>query len=100
VKELSSVYKSGKLLKIRLNYDEGQNRIQSIFITGDFFLYPERTLEKIEDNLRGVTATEDNILTSVAQSLKGSQPFGFDAKSLTEAILLCVRQFCAGVTQK
>jgi Bacterial lipoate protein ligase C-terminus len=98
VKELYYIYKSHKLLKIRLNYDDVQNRIRSIFITGDFFLYPERTLEKIENNLTGVAATEDKILTSVTESLKGSQPFGFDAKSLTEAILLCVRQFRAGDT--
>jgi hypothetical protein len=91
VKELSCVYKSGKLLKIRLNYDERENRIQSIFITGDFFLYPERTLERIESNLIGVIAREGSILTAVAQSLEGSQPFGFDARSLTEAILLCVK---------
>jgi hypothetical protein len=97
VKELSFVYKSRKLLKIRLSYDESQNRIRSIFITGDFFLYPESALEKIEENLRSVTVTEDNILTSVTQSLEGSQPFGFDAKSLTEAIVSCVRQVPAGV---
>lgn len=98
MKELYYIYKSHKLLKIRLNYDEVQNRIQSIFITGDFFLYPERTLETVENNLTGVAATEDKILTSVTQSLEGSQPFGFDAKSLTEAILLCVRKFRVGNT--
>jgi Bacterial lipoate protein ligase C-terminus len=96
LKELSFVYKSHKLLKIRLNYDEGQNRIQSIFITGDFFLHPEAALEKVEENLRGVIVTKNNVLTSVAQSLEGSQPFGFDARSLTEAILLCVSQFSKG----
>ena len=92
MKELSCVYKSGKLLKIRLNYDERENRIQSIFITGDFFLYPERTLERIESNLIDVIAREGSIRTAVAQSLEGSQPFGFDARSLTEAILLCIKQ--------
>jgi hypothetical protein len=93
LKELSFNYKARKLLKIRLNYDERQNRILSIFITGDFFLHPEAALENVEESLRGVTVTEDDIMKSVTQSLEGSQPFGFDAKSLTEAILLCVRQF-------
>ena len=100
MKELYCNYKSQKLLKIRLNYDEVQNRIQSIFITGDFFLYPERTLERVENCLTGVAATEDKILTSVTRSLEGSQPFGFDAKSLTEAILLCVNQIYSDVIQK
>jgi hypothetical protein len=96
MKQLYSVYKAGKLLKIRLTYDEKTNRIQSIFITGDFFLYPEWALEKIENNLEGVIATEDNIQKSVAQSLEGSQPFGFDARTLTSAILLCVKQYSSG----
>ena len=98
MKELSYVYKSGKLLKIRLNYDEEQNCIKSIFITGDFFIYPEQALERLENNLIGVIATEDNIQTSVAHSLEGSQPFGFDTRSLTEAILLCVKQHYTGLT--
>ena len=92
MKQVSYVYKSGKLLKISLKYDEKQNRIESIFITGDFFLYPEETLEEIEYNLRGVRAEEESIMHSVNQSLAGSQPFGFDAKSLSTAILLCIKQ--------
>ena len=89
---MSYVHKSRKLLKIRLTYDEKQNRIESIFITGDFFLYPEETLEDIEYNLRGVKAEEESIMHSVNQSLAGSKPFGFDAKSLSTAILLCIKQ--------
>jgi lipoate-protein ligase A len=92
MKQLSSVYKSGKLLKINLIYDEEQNRIQSIFISGDFFLYPEETLEEIERNLSGARADEDTIIHKVSQSLSGSQPFGFDARSLSTAILLCLKQ--------
>jgi Bacterial lipoate protein ligase C-terminus len=92
MKQLSSVYKSGKLLKVNILYDEERNRIESIFISGDFFLYPEETLEKIEQNLSGVTAEEDIIRDKVIQSLAGSQPFGFDANSLAIAILGCLNQ--------
>jgi lipoate---protein ligase len=92
MKQMFYVYKSSKLLKIRLIYDEKQNRIESIFITGDFFLYPEETLEEIEHNLRGVIAEEESIMHNVNQSLACSQPFGFDARSLSTAILLCIKQ--------
>jgi hypothetical protein len=92
MKQLSCVYKSGKLLKINLIYDEEQNRIYSIFISGDFFLHPEETLEEIERSLSGAIADEDTIRHKVSQSLAGSQPFGFDAMSLSTAILLCLKQ--------
>ncbi|MGH9950739.1 MAG: lipoate protein ligase C-terminal domain-containing protein [Nitrososphaeraceae archaeon] len=79
-------------MKINLIYDEEQNRIHSILITGDFFLHPEETLEEIERNLSGARADEDTIRHKVSQSLADSQPFGFDAKSLSTAILLCLKQ--------
>ncbi|MGA7367657.1 MAG: lipoate protein ligase C-terminal domain-containing protein [Nitrososphaeraceae archaeon] len=93
MKQLFYVYKTEKLLKIRLHYDEKQDSIQSIFISGDFFLYPEETLEIIEQNLVGVMAQEEAIKHKVIQSLAGSQPFGFNACSLTTAILLCLQQY-------
>jgi hypothetical protein len=93
MKQLFCVHKTGKLLKIQLLYDEKQNRIESIFISGDFFLYPEETLEEIEQNLRGALAKEETIRHKVIQSLAGSEPFGFDANSLITAILSCVEQY-------
>lgn len=93
MKQLFYVYKTEKLLKIRLLYDEIQDRIQSIFISGDFFLYPEETLEEIEQNLVGAMAREEAIRQKVIQSLAGSQPFGFNASSLSTAILLCLQQY-------
>ena len=93
MKQLFYVYKTEKLLKIRLVYDEKQNRIQSIFISGDFFIYPEETLEKVEQNLVGATAREEAIRQKVIQSLAGSQQFGFNASSLSAAILLCLQQY-------
>ena len=92
LKQKSYVHKSGKLLKILLTYDEEQNQIASICVTGDFFLYPEETLEKIEHNLTGVTVEAENIRHIIAQFSADSQAFGFDANSLCTAIMLCVRQ--------
>ncbi|HEY9205224.1 MAG TPA: hypothetical protein VIO58_04825 [Candidatus Methanoperedens sp.] len=43
--------KEGKLVKAEIEYDEG---IRKVKITGDFFLHPEDTLEKIEQSMIGL----------------------------------------------
>lgn len=43
--------KFGKLLRLDVNYD---NQIEQLKITGDFFLHPEDTLEKIVSALTGI----------------------------------------------
>ena len=49
-----SIYKvpNGKLLKIFLEFNEKNNSIESIKITGDFFAYPEETIEIMENKLK------------------------------------------------
>ena len=53
MKKVHNIYKSKKLVKISLEYDEDSKIINSITITGDFFLYPEETLDELEVNLIG-----------------------------------------------
>ena len=48
-----NIYKSKKLIKISLEYTDNKKIISSIRITGDFFLYPEETLDQIEASLIG-----------------------------------------------
>ncbi len=43
--------KEGKLVKAEIEYDEGVTKVK---ITGDFFLHPEETLEKIEQSMIGL----------------------------------------------
>ncbi len=42
---------SGKLVRIKIDFDKTINKIQ---ITGDFFLHPEDTIEKLEKSLKGI----------------------------------------------
>jgi len=56
----------GKLVCIDVEGAEG--RIASIRITGDFFLHPEETIEKIENALIGAPVNE--VATRVASTLK------------------------------
>ncbi len=50
---LTSEYKvpGGKLIRIRMELED--EVIKRIKITGDFFIYPEETIERLEEELTG-----------------------------------------------
>ncbi len=87
MKKTHNIYKSKKLIKISLEYDEDSKIINSITITGDFFLYPEETLDELEVNLIGTKLGKDEIKQKIEKCLNGSEVFGFDSLSLTDEIL-------------
>ena len=89
MKRAHNIYKTQKLIRIMLEYDETENTISRIIITGDFFLYPEEALETLEACLMG-TRLERKILKQVIDNcLDNTEVYGFDSTSLTEAILGC-----------
>lgn len=92
MKKAHNIYKSKKLIKISLEYDEDSKIINSITITGDFFLYPEETLDELEVNLIGTKLGKDEIKQKIEKCLNGSEAFGFDSESLTDAILGCLKK--------
>ena len=91
MRRAQNVYKSQKLIRVMLEYDETDNSINSITIAGDFFIYPEEALETLEANLIGVKLERDSLKQEIDKCLKNSEAYGFDSTSLTEAILGCVR---------
>jgi len=90
MRKVHNVLKSQKLIKITLEYDEISNTIHSIKITGDFFLYPEDSLDKLETNLIDTKLEKNSLIQKIRESLDDSQAFGFDSESLTKAILGCL----------
>lgn len=92
MKKTHNIYKSKKLIKISLEYDEDSKIINSITITGDFFLYPEETLDELEVNLIGTKLGKVEIKQKIEKCLNGSEAFGFDSESLTDAILGCLKE--------
>jgi hypothetical protein len=87
------VYKTKKLIKILLEYqeDEDNNRIiNSVRITGDFFLYPEEGLDDLEMQLKGTPLQKDELKRRIDKCLTISEAFGFDSESLSNAILGCL----------
>ena len=67
MKKVHNIYKSKKLVKISLEYDEDSKIINSITITGDFFLYPEETLDELEVNLIGTKLGKDEIKQKIRE---------------------------------
>ncbi|HKY10557.1 MAG TPA: lipoate protein ligase C-terminal domain-containing protein [Nitrososphaera sp.] len=89
MKRAHNVYKSQKLIRIMLEYDETENTINWITIAGDFFLYPEEALETLEAGLIGTKLEKETLKQEIDNCLKNSEVYGFDSTSLTEAILGC-----------
>jgi hypothetical protein len=89
MKRAHNVYKSQKLIRIMLEYDERENTINSITVAGDFFLYPEEALETLEAGLIGAKLERETLEQQIENCLKNSEVYGFDSTSLTEAILGC-----------
>ena len=92
MKKAHNIYKSKKLIKISVEYDEDSKIMHSILITGDFFLYPEEMLDELEANLIGTRLDRASIKGTIEKCLNRSEAFGFDSQSMTDAILGCLQQ--------
>lgn len=90
MKTAYNAVKSEKLIKVLLKYNEQRKTIHSITISGDFFLYPEDALEKLELSLVGARLERSIINKRIQEILHGAEAFGFTAESMTEAILGCL----------
>jgi lipoate---protein ligase len=88
-----SVYKvpRGKLLKISLEYDDKNNVIQDIRITGDFFAYPEEAIEWMEKKINGTVIEREQLLRNIESIISAHhiQFIGLDAEGLVQGILMC-----------
>jgi lipoate-protein ligase A len=88
-----SVYKvpQGKLLKISVEYNKKNNVIKNIWITGDFFAYPEETIELMEKKLRNTVIEQEQLLEKIRSVITEYhiQFIGVDAEELTKGILMC-----------
>ena len=79
--------KLGKIVKIELTYKQESQLIQSIRITGDFFVHPEEVIEQLEQGLCGVKLEKEDLENKIELILKDAQCFGFEIGSLVNVIL-------------
>lgn len=73
---LSADYKApgGKLLRVRMTKRDG--RIESVKLSGDFFLIPEDSLPKLEKMLVDVRLNESELKLLVDRFFRGTQAQG------------------------
>jgi hypothetical protein len=85
----------GKLVKVFLDYDytgEGKAmKINTIKITGDFFMHPEEGIEMLEKELIGAEMERNALLKRMDDFFrrKKIKLFGIASESLATAILNC-----------
>ncbi|HUS99168.1 MAG TPA: lipoate protein ligase C-terminal domain-containing protein [Candidatus Thermoplasmatota archaeon] len=88
-----STYKvpQGKLLKISIEFDEKNNVIRDIRITGDFFAYPEEAIELMEKKLRNTVMEKERLQETISSIITQYhiQFIGLNAEGLTQGILMC-----------
>ncbi len=88
-RSLSADYKAqgGKLLRVRLR--ETGERIESVKISGDFFLIPEDSLPKLEKMLEDVPLREKELKLLIDRFFRGTsaQGLGVSPDDFVKAIL-------------
>jgi lipoate---protein ligase len=72
----------GKLLKVILDYDG--EIIKRVKFTGDFFIYPEDALERLESRLKN--ANINDVRKIVSEELTNARLYGVDAKAITKIV--------------
>jgi len=91
---LSADYKApgGKLLRVRLR--EIGDRIESVKISGDFFMIPEDSLPKLEKMLEDVPLKEKELKLLVDRFFRGTsaQGLGVSPDDFVQAILAAKRE--------
>lgn len=88
-----SIYKvpNGKLIKIFMDYNQKPSYIKDIKITGDFFAYPEESIQRLEQYLIGSEIEKSSLEKMIAHFVKKNKIefIGVSPESITEAVMRC-----------
>ena len=76
-----------------MHWNNETNNIISVKITGDFFIYPEESIELIEEELKNVKLDKINILKKIQSVINQNniEMIGIDEEGLTNGILMCLK---------
>ena len=74
---------------IKVQLELAGSKISRISLSGDFFMYPEEAIEKLEQVLRGVETTKEALTTAIRNfySETGAQTPMVELEHWVEAIL-------------
>lgn len=79
---------------VRVRMEVKGEKIERIQICGDFFLYPEEALPKLEELLRGVKTEEEDILNRIKEAYRrlGIVSLGVDPREFAVAIMKALKE--------
>jgi hypothetical protein len=82
---------NGKLLKIFLDYDEKNFVIKKINIMGDFFAYPEESIELIENKLKNTKIEKKILYKKIYSIIKENKIefIGLNEQAIIDGIMMC-----------
>lgn len=90
-----SVYKipNGKLIKIFLDYNQKNKKILSLRISGDFFIYPEESIEILEKKLENSALNEKTLKKIIDKIIKENKIefIGLNTDGLVTGIMMCLK---------
>ena len=74
-----------------MEVNEVNNTINVINITGDFFAYPEESINELEMLLQQTRLNKKDLFEIISSFIENNQVqfIGIDAASITEAIMRC-----------
>ena len=82
----------GKLLRVKVDYDD---IIKHVSITGDFFLHPEESIEKIEAAMSGLRTneSESNIVGIIKEVAKehGIELVGISPEDIARTLKAAIK---------
>lgn len=64
----------GGLIRVHVRLDDKINRIRQIIITGDFFAYPRRTVNDLENALKNTAADGDSVAAAINAFFREHRP--------------------------
>ena len=84
--------RGGKLIVIKVEYTD---KIEAVQILGDFFLYPEEALHRIEECLVGMAAgsSAEALAESIASSAmeNGVEMIGMTPRDIADAVVMAIK---------
>lgn len=79
-----AIYKAkGGVIRVAL---EAGEVIKKIKITGDFFIFPEDSIERLEEVLIGTSTDEAELLRVIKDFYENIDSYGIEPKDLVKAI--------------
>jgi|GEM_PF-968287 len=94
-KSISLVERAPRGKTIELDLDlrvDGKCYLESVKISGDFFVYPSSAIDKLEESLKGCDSA--SCIEEAFTHVKDSKPLGFTWSWLKEIIMKIFHEHC------